>query len=131
MHKCVLHLFRGLANTEFGVPLEQHLGNLCCRSFKTFSASFDELLRRLGNRQARELPSTGSVRRRAIGLQRTMYVDMKPFTRASITAKFKAHINVEKIELQLVEGLAVLLSGINLQTCRAAYSADSMKKNTK
>ena len=45
-----------VASTEFGVLLEHHIGNLCVVALlNRFSPFFDAVLKRLGNRPAREL----------------------------------------------------------------------------
>ena len=57
MHKCVFNLFLVLASSEFGVPVEHHLGNLCVVALsQKLSPYFDEYKRRLGSRHACKLP---------------------------------------------------------------------------
>ena len=100
------------------------LGDLCVVALsKKFSSYFDAFLKRAGSRHACSLPSTGSVRRRVMESQKTKNADIKPFTRVPILVEFKTDTNAEKKGLQLLR--AGLLTGINLQTCRAAFSADS------
>ena len=89
-----------VASTEFGVPLEHHVGNLCVVALSKKSFRIFRRILEAPRKPSRVFsgPQLDRYRRRVLKPQKTKCVDLKPFTREKITAKFKADKHVEKMD---------------------------------